>query len=297
MRWVGLLVALYGCAPPAEPLPIPAIDAIIRTCVMQSSCLGDPYFTVSRCVETFEGSLRTGSAIFFGPESPMVRRYVDCAARSADCASAIDCASLGYGADYCAHNPGITCDRDVVVYCAGSGGNIFNDDCAARGSHCRVIDGRALCTDGCSCTPTTYDRPICDGDNVIYCTRGIREVTHCPTWLPGSGCRQDYSGGWSSRDGCRFHGAPCAGAARCEGDVVVSCNAGEELRIDCTELEARCQAAGCVFTATECKEADADVCDGASLSFCVHGRQRTFPCASIGRSTCTVNTQGEGMCL
>lgn len=80
----------------------------------------------------------------------------------------------------------------------------------------------------------------CDGDRATSCVLVGREA-----WLRTTDCRSrkmtcSMRGGHA---GCAFENATCAAAPRCDGDALVFCAAGAEMRVSCKSLGfGRCDA-------------------------------------------------------
>ena len=283
---------------PTPPAQLPPRDQIVRACAFEVSCLHDPpASTMQNCDLYFEAGLDNWILprpfLVLPVEPGEFRRWIDCANAATDCAGVLACASRGHDAAYCAAHPGFGCDGDVLVQCspdpATNDAAIFTTDCAALGMRCAEAHGTAVCTDGVPCTPASQPE-ACDGNRYYtYCdqTTGLRYRLDCArSSIPDATCRLSSS----SASGCLPSGPPCAGD-RCEGDVLVSCLAGQEVRVDCTQLDATCGAPNgaptCVPVASECDASTVDACRGADLTTCVDGELRTIFCDSIGLTSCT----------
>lgn len=289
--------------PPTPPAELPPLADLIRTCAFQVSCLqAPPTSSISNCIDYFQSGIDNWIAppVFFRlPLAPSeFRRYVECAVASSDCAGLLQCASRGHDPSFCAAHPGNVCDGDVLVQCPPASAPpdwaIYTTDCAAAGQHCAAANGSASCTDGVGCDPSAP--PYCDGNRYfVTCdaTTHLRSHVDCARDpIVDATCRIDP--GFGGPAGCLPSGPPCS-RARCDGDELVVCVAGEEVRADCTQLASRCDAAkpACVPVATECAAGTKDQCSGGDLTTCVDGMARVVDCATIGRSTCTLPPVGS----
>ncbi|HEX6836547.1 MAG TPA: hypothetical protein VF334_08230 [Polyangia bacterium] len=308
-----LLLAAVGCRgpaptlspPPTPPAALPPLGDIIRTCAFEVSCLqSPPTATLGNCIDYFLSGIDNWVAppVFFrlsiAPSE--FRRYVDCAVASSDCAGLLRCASRGHDPSFCAAHPGNVCDGDLLVQCPPASAvpdwAIYTNDCAAAGLRCEAANGSASCTDGVGCDPSVA--AYCDGNRYwVTCdgTTHLRSRVDCARdSIPGATCR--IGSGFGDPAGCLPSGPPCSGA-RCDGDELVVCVAGEEVRADCTQLASRCDASSgkpaCVPTASECGDGAKDQCAGGDLTTCVEGMLRAVDCATIGLSACTLPPVGS----
>jgi hypothetical protein len=296
---VGVVVLVAACRAPPPMLPVvatppaqlPPSSDIVRTCAFEVSCLHNPpASTVSGCFYYFEAGLdwAVGRG-FFGPLLPSSEwaRYVACADAAADCESVLQCASRGHDPDFCAAHPGDVCDGDVLVRCMSADWPIYTTDCAALGMRCAEANGSASCTDGVGCAPGTA---YCEGNRYfVSCdpTTHLRSREDCArSPIPHATCRIDASFG--GRAGCLPSGPPCT-RDRCEGDELVVCLAGEEVRTDCAQRASHCSEPQ--FGTPRC-ETDSDcgkttdACAGSDLTSCVDGITHTIGCDDIGLATC-----------
>jgi hypothetical protein len=277
-----LTVALAACGtttPP--PHPLPALDDIVRTCAMDSSCLGAPLGNGgSNCIVFIEYGILSGfgAGDFTADE---LRRFVSCAASSADCATATACASRGHDAAYCAAHVGRHCDGIFLTDCPDNGDPaISNIDCSVYGERCVELNGYANCSDGTLCNAVQQNRH-CEGNTFVYCEDiGLTARFDCDGVVEGGHCVDA-----GAMSGCA-PSTPCTVASGCHGDLLVSCADGTGYSVDCAAMGGHCGAQGntptCVFSGC-----GADHCDGNSLVLC-HGDQPvTIDCASIGLTSCS----------
>lgn len=311
MRALVLAACLAaGCsAPPPPMLPIvptppetlPPLAEIVRACAFEVSCFRDPIASsLSECITYLTAGLNDWldprPFLILGDGPAQYRHFIDCSNNNSDCGSVLVCVSGRYDAAFCNAHPGTVCDGDVLVPCPAAAAQVndpalFITDCAALGMHCAAVSGGAECTDGHSCDPKSM--PSCDGNRYYdYCTdAGLRYRLDCTlSGIPDATCR--LGGSYS---GCVPSGPPC-GAARCDGDVRVTCLDRQEVRDDCTQLASHCTLVDglptCVPVATECDSSTKDACAGNALSTCVSGMLATIDCSAIGLSTCMQGSDG-----
>jgi hypothetical protein len=301
---LALVAAFAACRSPAPmlavvptpPATLPPLAQIVRACAFEVSCLHNPpASTMTACDTYFEAGLDNWifpqPTLRLGIDPGEFRRYVACANAATDCAGVLACASRGHDAAYCAAHPDFACDGDLLVQCPSAGAPldpaIYTSDCAALGMHCVATAlGTAVCTDGVACTDPPGQR--CDGNRYLTscdAATHLRYRMDCSrSSIPNATCR--YLG---PEGACLPSGPPCAGD-RCEGDVLVTCLAGEEVRSDCTQHDATCsvvnRAPTCVPVNSECDASMADACSGAGITTCFEGELHTIFCDDIGASTC-----------
>lgn len=308
MRHICVFMSLgaLACGSPSGGSGSVDREAIVKTCALEVSCLGDAALlpTVAGCVDDFQLGIGTGAGIFFGPSASQLRHIVECGGAASDCDSGLECASFGHGPEYCASHPGSSCDGAVRVVCdAESGWAVLSEDCADRGLECIDVGGaagsRAVCTDGRSCDPTMDAGPICEGSRLVRCTSdGLRSSTDCAGLPIDATCGTYIDDAGAEQTGCVSTGPACVAAdARCEGTVAIGCGNGREVRLDCAALvEGHCEAPDgglrCVPDASECSAADPDRCEGPVIVTCVNGRRVQIPCADLSLATCVEAADG-----
>ncbi len=285
-------------------------DEVIRTCVLQVSCLGEdaPLRPVGACVDDFQFGIATGAGILFGPSGAQLEHIVSCGAAAGDCTSALECASYGHGPDYCRVNPGRTCDGGIRVVCdAASEWAFESEDCAALGLECRegmTAGGSltAVCTDGVTCDPADSTN-TCEGTRAVRCTStGLRTSVDCAAFAIPATCATFTRDDGEVVEGCVPVGPPCTTTeTRCDGTLVVGCASGVEARIDCAAInEGHCEMDGsgvrCVPDATECTESDPDLCEGDDLRSCINGRHASRSCTALGFAGCGEDASGAAIC-
>jgi hypothetical protein len=305
---LALFVLVAACREPPPMLPVvptpvaqlPSLDDLVRTCAFEVSCLKNPpAATLSACYYYFQAGIdwAVGGG-FFAPRLPSSewRRYVDCAVAATSCKQVLTCVSRGHDPTFCAAHPGLVCDGDVLVNCATADWALYTTDCAAEGMHCEEANGSASCTDGIGCTPGPA---YCEGNRYyVTCdaTTLRRSRIDCArSDIPNATCRIDPR--IIDQAGCLPSGPPCAAGNRCEGDELVTCVAGEEARIDCTQRAGHCAQASpidqpqCVAD-VDCGKTTQE-CSGDGITVCVDGITDTIDCSAIGLTTCVLNPDGS----
>lgn len=311
MRRIALfaLVAACGSATPIVPTPpaqLPPLDDIVKACAFEVSCLVDPpTSSLSNCVAYFQGGIANYIGGGFSPlEGSEYRRFADCAAAANNCMTVLECASRNHDPAYCAAHPNNSCDGSVLVQCGTAADwSIYTTDCAAFGLRCQQANGAAACTDGAPCDPTST--PLhCAGNQYVSCdkTTGLRSTVDCnQSPIPNATCRIGASVAFfSNPPGCLPSGPPCVQTPRCDGNLLVTCVAGEETRIDCGQLASHCAATGdyedpitCVSDDTQCDGGAS--CAGDAIVACVDGAWTAIPCSMLGLTSCAV-VNGTTLC-
>jgi hypothetical protein len=271
---------------------------------MNLSCLTWPPLTSGAdCVADFELGISSGLGYFI--PAAELRRFVDCAVSSPDCATAAACASRNHGPDYCAAHSGASCDGDVLVSCSQSQPDwaVFTNDCASLGLRCVDLhDGRASCTDGTSCDTSAH----CDGNRYVSCDSSTHLAASFDCSLAGYQleCRTMSANG-TTITGCFPPGPACSpDGEHCDGTTLVRCVAGGELRVDCTTWGQHCGVAAsgrttCIPNATDCTADSPDRCNGTAMEICVDGRYQAIDCSAIGLTACLWDTtlEPEARCV
>jgi hypothetical protein len=288
------------CAPCPAPI---AIEAIVKTCALQLSCMKKPFDEPgSTCIGDVAGGFATGMGNFYAPAAEM-RRVVDCATAATDCTSALTCVTLNHPPAYCAAHPGISCDGEVIVDCPDPPDwpvlAVF--DCSTDGLHCMASQGKGLCTNNVACA--SPGQAMCDPQNQqieIFCNPDLLLQEPGP-------CTVEYPGGSCGKDGlCVLPTPSCSDTPRtnlrCEGNTMIRCFLQHEAPIDCTQLESHCERTDggfldCITDAHDCGYKDADHCNGDSLEICANGRYLGVDCKTIGFRTCGTLTDGNPACV
>jgi len=284
-----LLLAFFGCgSSPPPKVELPPMGDIVKTCVMEVSCLrSPPVSSASECVWRLAYGILSGSG---APElsSDELRRYIACGSQATDCATALACASRDHGPAYCSLQPGDSCDGNVLVRCALDASNadwtILTTDCAVLGERCEMANGSASCTTGEACEPTTASAR-CDGDRFVGCNQNSHLVASydCGVIASGATCVSSPAG-----TSCELPGPSCSGPNTCDNDVLTVCQSGRERSLDCAQLGqtcrgGRCEPKGCSPSAVS------DTCQSTMIRVCANGQFVSIDCASIGLATCEQN--------
>jgi hypothetical protein len=281
--------------PSMAPYPV-LLDAVEKACAMNLSCLSPPPIASGgNCVTTIELALATGTQVGIGHTTEDTARFVDCAAKSSDCAGALDCASRHHGQDWCAAHPSDSCDGDELVRCV-SGWGVSVLDCSVSGQHCVVTSAGALCTNGNSCDPAT-EHLHCDGNREVLCSGFHYETAFdCSTVIDNGMCRAGDAGGYCIGAGSE-HCPTTATTSACDGTALTTCYFGIFSRVDCGQFHSHCATdsggnSTCVPDAPACAADASDRCAGNALEMCVNGQWQTIDCSSIGKSTCQADSTG-----
>ncbi len=291
---------------PTPPATLPSLADIARACAFEVSCFHSPIASsLDECAVYLTAGLDywidPQPFLVLGTEPAEFARWVDCSNAGSDCTGVLDCVSRGHDGDYCAAHAGNSCDGDLLVQCNSpapadptlADPALFTADCAALGMRCFDNGGGAAsCSDGTTCDPGSP--PSCDGNRYyLSCDSGthLRYRLDCTlSSVPDATCRAG-----ASRTGCLPSGPPCA-AARCDGDVRVTCLDGQEVRDDCAQVASSCNMAGgaptCVRLVTQCSGNAA--CAGNAITSCPSGMSQTIDCSALGLSTCMTDAGGDG---
>jgi hypothetical protein len=217
------------------------------------------------------------------------------------CESARACTNNGNADTSCDEDtPGtdFACQGDIELWC--SGGEQFVVDCLNLRASCLSGFGCALGV----CTQIDSKNDYCQGDVIGYCTTDDAKFDAGPGYfIPQSPCSNYGGSSCSNSAGCVGPGPACTDD-RCDGDTLVSCLAGHEARLDCTDYGLDClsdkdpdtdldqtTAAFCGL-GTECGYDYADSCKGSVLTYCNAGKIATLDCAAAGWSTCLSDGNG-----
>ncbi|MEZ4438977.1 MAG: hypothetical protein R3B72_07800 [Polyangiaceae bacterium] len=163
----------------------------------------------------------------------------------------------------------------------------------------------AQAQDGCAsveaCVGITADAagpcvPTCIGDAYEVCDDQLHVTVDCTVFdqhcVGNAGCSVSPSG--AACDVTSFPGS-------CEGDVVVSCEEGVEIRQDCADHGLTCQTgtdgyAFCTGTGAACTGDGNTTCDGTSLVQCLNGGEHRIDCAALDPSFSCQTGTSEAFC-
>lgn len=290
-------------------------------CALLTSCvdLPIPSSLVPRdfaaCVRQMTASLASPSAI----DVSLTLR--ECGLRSNSCAALRTCALRGARPDTCAGRgraaPAGFCDSEGRAVSCWHDKVLAVRDCPRGGEQCAVREGEALCTLG-ACPPDMREGAVAtcsaSGTRILKCEHGRVASLDCSTF----GLRCWNGAGAGGAAACGTAAAACTSdpsvVRRCEGTTAVGCYAGHEVRIDCAAGGLGCSAAwargaaaigACVAQSTGANAASdagaAATCDGsvparcdggASVSYCLAGKPRTYLCKSLGFARCVSDPKG-----
>ena len=303
---VALLASLLGCGETRSPYAAQPLSAATtqRACAMLASCWpGSSSGSVSSCVSSYETALLFGPigvelALGFGPSPRDQARLIDCAGHATSCDGTLRC--LGnLDATWCTAHPQPTCVGDTVVSCEG-GAPLSRQDCGDIGMRCvTASSGGGLCSDGKTCTGSS---PSCSDGNLVTCNGALEQRYDCNAYLPGSRC-----GTQKATDGTIILGCFGAGTASCtpadftrscDGNGLTVCDQGSIVHVACTQVAQHCGPgvdgdSTCLPDGSDC-DGTSDSCQGDVMQVCVDGKWTSLACSSLGFSTCTTSTNGNG---
>ncbi|GAC1537717.1 MAG: hypothetical protein NVS3B10_02060 [Polyangiales bacterium] len=199
----------------------------------------------------------------------------------------------------------------VRLECQGDAGRAHGvEPCALTGRTCATTSDKSIakcsgrlgfgCTgDGGKCDDTSA--VDCEPAGLLHIDQGIDcsgyGAGQCAAGEAGPACMPTIT---STPTVCTEDAHPA-----CQGAVVRTCIAGQEIRIDCAALGLSCDAtqastadpsAGCVKRGVGACTGT-DVCPTSStLRSCGRGATFTVDCASVGLGKCLIDTAGNGAC-
>jgi hypothetical protein len=262
-------------------------DAIIRACVLATSCAGDgSYWTHSDCLHYFGLTASRRNDLLFS--------------HLLACAGAKTCSQFRacWGGDLFT--------LDTVMFGGSCTGNkltvVPRDanlvpvqfDCGAVGAVCELLASNST-SYGCNAIPcsggTRLVEPKCEGMTASSCG-GWAEYASIDCARTGRICRID--GMRAVCDGTE--GPACEGSesVKCSGSVATYCGGSGRTTFDCarTNFRTRCAAGEtswepCAPAATECDPINfLGQCDGNKLKVCVDGAIVSVACSDVGLVSC-----------
>ena len=266
---------------------------------------------VGSCITGLRLSISTGQL------SLDDRAVLACAATATSCAGYVNCVTHGHPT--CDSSPAAFCDGDTVIMCYNGAPWVRN--CAYRGMHCYddptlpsdVL--HAFCTTGAPCATHAYVTS-CSGSVLTQCAdlnaplsppQSLGATYDCSTYYPGWQCVTPSPTDVADVGGCESPGPSCAVSdTHCEGNVLVDCNSGRALRVDCGAVyDGTCGASSggssCAWLSTH-QQCDAmvDECMGSTLRTCLNGVWINVDCTAYGFHGCVLNStpfgSGFGAC-
>lgn len=188
------------------------------------------------------------------------------------------------------------CDGNILVWC--DGGQVERKSCTRDNNKvCQkvsdddgyaCVEGPDSSTDGDSC-PGVSDDGYCEGDTLVFCSRGEVRRQDCTKQRPGKSCVEDDGKPHCAVVATTEQPDPCDGIPEgglCDGDkILVSCKNGQPQRYDCSAGGMVCSgdpgAASC--EARGCGDIDYQgVCDGTTLQYCYQNTLETVECGDYG---------------
>jgi hypothetical protein len=283
----------------------PDLGEVERMCALMTSCdrLPIPPSLVpedfAACVKKMSDEMTSATAIGF---SLTLR---ECGLQSDTCASLRGCAMRGANGEACngRGKQGVVgfCDVDGRALTCWHEQTLAVRDCPRGGEQCLVVGGQATCTLGpCPATIAEGDKPRCSGSgtHLLHCEKGKLASLDCAAF----GLKCSVAGDGTAA--CATSGPACtAGAARCDGNVSVTCYNGHEVRVDCAAAGLACNqnasaaavvgACAAVPPATgACDPNEKPRCDDASIKYCAAGRPRSYSCKGAGFGRCDASRNG-----
>lgn len=164
--------------------------------------------------------------------------------------------------------------------------------CIKAAADCAAVDACVTGRSG-SCAPS--EAPRCDGSRTIRCgSDDAKYVVDCSTRYssfhdPGATCITTTDG----RHACGFGACAAGTAARCDGDVLISCEDGIIRRKTC----ARCETTPSPHCALDGPSCDGpNRCENDDLVVCEDGREGRRACANASiPGTCGSRRRFDGL--
>lgn len=237
------------------------------------------------------GKLGAPASFVVGSEKVWEQIYKCMLDAHGDCGRVSACLAPGASSRSCdpaADLARASCQDDVVTGCTADGQTVS----IACSSHQAVCVGASLIgapinVCGVGRCPATAAELKCRGNAREVCLGDALLLADCAAL----GLRCEVSDGGEPQCVGQTCGADFA--AKCEGDVAISCVAGVVNRLDCATNPAasRCDTGLCVRSGRECND-QADACSGSKLTFCRDGFKREVDCVGAGFRACSA-----GVCV
>lgn len=234
-----------------------------------------------------------------------------CVARATNCAELETCLSgTPEQQSVCATGGDIFhCVEGGSVVC-GFGQVTEFYDCVAAGLMCDEQAGVIFCEEA-ECDQASF-QPRCEGTELVSCKPqcgvdrqdcNIYWGTECDGVNPCRPIAGETCGETSPGEvGCVGAGPPCdplTFTARCEGDVLVTCNHGREGRVDCRRYHDRytCEdASHCDLDddEDECTASTEPICFNGLVTYCLEGQVAWLDCTDYGFAGCATGDSQFG---
>lgn len=270
-------------------------DAYRGACAVAAACIPASRLEVSECA-TRRTRARTASSVdmvYRGTELSDVE--VRCLVHAGgDCETAARCVGSSPDAESCDPSDGGSCDGSAAHGCH-LGLRVRTSESCASGTICHPCTARGAC---CGVPCSHPER--CDGDVLLRCENGfVANRLNCRDY--GMSCA-DHPTAVSD---CLGDGPSCNRnlASHCDGQDLVSCFAGKELRVSCEELSMACATwktgattgGRCVMTQAQCS-LGRESCTGATLHICDDGVPADVDCRQLGFAACSKRADGRAVC-
>ena len=292
-----------GLAGPKADVSPPALEDVEHMCALLTSCEGVaiPSSMIPRdfgaCVKTMSHEMTSPSAVNF---SLTIR---ECGLRANSCGALRTCALRGAKPETCvgrgkSGSAGF-CDADGRAISCFHEKVMAVRDCPRGGEQCAVREGESLCTLG-ACPPDMKEvTATCStsGTRILRCEKGKLASLDCGAF--GLKCVTTPDGA-----GCATANRPCTPDKRvCEGSNALGCYNGREVRLDCAAANLSCHvgpdaiaigacSAPAPAPADRCNPSAPAKCEGASVSYCLGGKSRSYFCKALGFSKCINDASG-----
>ncbi len=234
-----------------------------------------------------------------------------CVLAAKDCAALSACFTAKVPAFTCGNGKAFGCSGSVAYFCEN--GNPLALDCALFGLPChKLADVTVMCTHDPGCKAGAQEN-TCVGTKAHIC-KELKDGAGTVGWTMdcaaiGMTCRPEVQD--DDPDVCGQVGAKACGDGfvdRCEGNILVECNKGKEVRLDCAFVGRTCTMekvgddtyARCSVS-SDCPEgeygaAGPPTCEGNRLSFCDGTGWVSLDCTQYGM-TCKEGSYGESGCV
>jgi hypothetical protein len=275
----------------------PSVEEVDEMCALLLGCpdvpLSPPKMDHGECVQAVWAALSSPEAVKF---SIPLRQ---CGMQANSCKQLRECALRGATPEIC---KGRGKDR-AVGFCDNDGRAVtcYHErlvqvrDCPHYDEQCAARDGQATCILGPCPTEVPSDgTAVCstNGQKIFSCDRGKLVSLDCTAF--GLACVKDSDG----KPGCAPGTTPTCSKnlSKCDGDDHVGCVGSHEVKVQCGKVGMKCSpTVGAKGNIGACTAPTLDggtcsgsgsKCNGASVEYCIAGKQRSFFCKGLGFSKC-----------
>jgi len=299
-------LALQGCngghRGPHEPAQRatnpPAIgpSAYRSACATVASCIPAAKWSVSECATRRAQTRLASSTDMVYRGADLSDAEVQCVIKTGgDCVAAARCLGASPEAESCRASEAYSCDGRVARGCH-RGILVRTTETCDDSSSCYPCSGRGAC-----CGLLCPKRLRCNGDVLPKCEHGfVAEEVNCRAY--GMSCA-DHPTAVSD---CLGNGPRCDRnlRSRCDDQDLVTCFAGQELRVSCQELDGMVcaswngpaqQGGRCLLPQRQCTAGN-ERCLGTTIRFCDDGVVADVDCRVLGFEKCTQRPDGRAIC-